>query len=117
MKSKAAVMIIIMAFALSAFAHGGAEHVMGTVVKTSSDTIEVKTTTGETKQVMFDDKTSFTKAGAKAQASDLEAGDRVVIDVHDMDGMLHASEVKIGTAKAKDTAKKDNSSEKTEHSH
>ena len=92
----------------AAFAHGGAEHVMGTVVKVSNDTIDVKTTKGDTKQIMFDSKTSFTKAGAKIQASDLKEGDRVVIDVHEMkemNGMLQADSVKVGSGKTKATAK------------
>lgn len=104
----------LIAFALlllsagTSFAHGGAEHLMGTVVKVSADTIEVKTTKGETKQIMFDSKTSFTKAGAKIQAAELKKGDRVVMEVHEMKamkGMLQAESVKVGTDKVKTTGK------------
>lgn len=110
MKNKLAVLISLAMLTIGlAFAHGGAEHVMGTVVKVSTDTIEVKTAKGETKQIMIDSKTSFTKAGAKIQSSDLKEGDRVVVDAHEMkemNGMLQAESVKVGTSKAKAAAEK-----------
>lgn len=108
MKRMLAFTLLMLLTLSTAFAHGGAEHVMGTVVKVSNDTIDVKTMKGDTKQIMFDSKTSFTKAGARIQASDLKEGDRVVIDVHEMKemgGMLQAESVKVGNAKAKATAK------------
>lgn len=108
MKRMMALTLLLLLAMGAAFAHGGAEHVMGTVVKVSNDTIDVKTMKGETRQVMFDAKTKFTKAGAKIQASDLKEGDRVVIEAHEMKemgGMLQAVSVKVGSAKAKATAK------------
>jgi hypothetical protein len=73
---------------------------MGTVTKVAAGSIQVKTASGETKDVMIDDKTTYTKAGKKASLSDIAVGARVVIDVHTMEGMLHAQSVKIGTATA-----------------
>lgn len=110
MKRIMAITLLMLLTLSTAFAHGGAEHVMGTVVKVSNDTIDVKTMKGDTKQIMFDAKTSFTKAGAKIQASDVKEGDRVVIDVHEMKemgGMLQAESVKVGSAKAKAAAAKE----------
>ena len=108
MKHHIATALAVLLLAAGAFAHGGATHVMGTVVKLSSNTIEVRTTKGETKQVMFDDKTMFTKAGAKIQASELKEGDRVVIEAHEsksMKGMLKAISVKVGAVKAQTATK------------
>ena len=108
MKTMLAFTLLLALTTGMAFAHGGAEHVMGTVVKVSADTIEVKTTKGQTKQIMYDAKTPFTKAGAKIQASEVKEGDRVVIDVHEMkemNGMLQADSVKVGSGKSKTAAK------------
>ncbi len=112
MKPRIATVLAMLFVATAAFAHGGATHVMGTVIKISSSTIEVKTTKGDTKQVMFNDKTTFTKAGTKINATDLKEGDRVVIETHEsksMKGMFQAESVKVGSVKGQTVAK--------EHSH
>ncbi len=104
MKIRIAAVLVIFALSTVAFAHNGVEHVMGTVVKTSSNTIDVKTVKGDTKQVMFNDKTNFTKGGEKIKASDLKAGDRVVVNgepMKEMKGMLNAVSVKVGSGAAK----------------
>jgi Domain of unknown function (DUF5666) len=90
------------ALLLSTFAaaHGNMDHVMGTVSEFSSHSISVKATDGTTKVVEFDGETKFLKGESPAAASDVHVGDRVVIHAHKMDTMLHAAEVKIGTAKA-----------------
>jgi hypothetical protein len=87
---------------------------MGTVVKVSTDTIDVKTTKGETKQVMISEKTKFTKEGNAIKPADIKEGDRVVIEAHpmkDMGGMLQAESVRVGSAKKATEAKA------KEHSH
>lgn len=105
MKTRIAVLsVVLMLAVVAAFAHGGADHVMGTVIKTSSNTIDVKTAKGKTVQVMFDEKTTFLKAGARIQATELKEGDRVVIDageMKDMKGMLNAKSVKVGASSGK----------------
>ena len=108
MKHHLATAMAVLLLTIATFAHGGATHVMGTVVRVSSGTIEVKTSKGKAKQVMFDDKTQFTKSGAKIQASEVKGGDRVVIEAHEsksMKGMLEAESVKVGTAKAQTATK------------
>lgn len=101
MKNAVVVMILVLAISTAALAHGGHDHVMGTVIKVTSDTIQVKTANGETKDVTIDDKTTYTMAGKKASASDVKEGARVVIDVHPMKGMpnmLQAQSVKMGVS-------------------
>ena len=105
MRSRLAVMVVVMISTVSAFGHGGAEHVMGTVVATSPTMIQVKTVDGTVKQVVYDQRTAFSKAGGKADAADLKVGDRVVIDVRKVNGALLANEVKIGTNAKKKVAK------------
>lgn len=100
MKNIALVMIAVLAICSTALAHGGHNHVMGTVTKVTADSIQVKTANGETKDVMIDSTTTYTKAGKKASVTDVTEGARVVIDAHpmkDMHNMLQAESVKIGT--------------------
>lgn len=87
---------LVLALGALTFAHGGAEHVMGKVKTMTDKTITVVTKTNEEKTVAFDKDTMFMKSGQMATAKDLKVGDRVVIDVHNMDGKLHAAEVRFG---------------------
>lgn len=91
-----ALILILSAIVL---AHGGLEHVMGTVTKIDSGSITVKTTTGEEKTVMVLPTTKFVKGSAAATAQDVKVGDRVVIHAKPEGEMLNAIEVKIGEAK------------------
>jgi hypothetical protein len=80
-----------------AFAHGNQQHVMGTVAKIDGVSITIKTTDGEAKTVMIVADTKFVKGSSPATQKDLRVGDRVVIHAKPEGGMLHATEVKIGT--------------------
>ena len=73
---------------------------MGTVTKIQTGSISVKTTTGEIKVVMILPTTKFVKGTAAATVQELKVGDRVVIHAKTEGNMLHATEVKIGEAKA-----------------
>src|SRR3954451_2785763 len=67
-------------FATIASAHGGEEHVVGTVTKVSDTSVTVKTTAGKIVEVAFDTKTTtYSRAKAPAQKSDVKIGDRIVI--------------------------------------
>ncbi len=79
------------------FAHGGMEHVLGTVTAMTDHSLSVKTREGATKTVEFDSETKFVKGEAPATIKDVQVGSRVVIHAHNHDGSLHAAEVKIGT--------------------
>lgn len=78
---------------------------MGKVKAMTADSITVVTKTNEAKTVNFDAKTMFMKSGQMATAKDLKVGDRVVIDVHEMDGKLHAAEVRFGKKPANQSQK------------
>ena len=83
--------------ALPALAHGGFDHVMGTVVKVADNVLTVKTTKGNV-DVKLDDKTELTKNDQKAQLGDLTPGARVVVDIPEASKDKVAHSVKIGTA-------------------
>ena len=85
-----------------AFAHGGMEHVLGTVTAITEHSISVKTSDGTVTTVEFDGETKFIKGDAAATIKDVQMGSRVVIHAHKHDNSLHAAEVKIGTSAAPD---------------
>jgi hypothetical protein len=84
---------------VAAFAHGGFDHVMGTVVKVANNVLTVKTTKGNV-DVKLDDKTEITKDSQKAAAADLKTGVRVVVDIPEGSKDKVAHSVKIGAAAA-----------------
>ncbi|MGA3092835.1 MAG: DUF5666 domain-containing protein [Terriglobales bacterium] len=82
------------------FAHGNEQHVMGTVIKVSQESVTVETHTKATVEVMISSNTKFSKNGAPTAPSDLHVGDRVVIHAMFMkDGKLMAHTIQVGVAK------------------
>src|SRR5580658_10739579 len=90
---------VVLALAAPMFAHGGFDHVMGTVVKVADHVLTVKTTKGNV-DVKLDEKTELTKDGMKADIVDLKPGVRVVVDIPEGNKEMLAHSVKIGAAKA-----------------
>jgi hypothetical protein len=88
---------LILLLAAFAFAHGGFDHVMGTVVKVEGNILTVKTLKGNV-DVKLDEKTDLMKADQKAQVGDLTPGVRVVVDVPEGSKDKIAHSVKIGAA-------------------
>lgn len=84
-----------------ATAHGGEEHVIGTVAKISDTSVTVKTAAGKMVDVGFDAKmTTYERAKQPIQKSDIKVGDRVVIHAMEVNEKLVAHTVEIGAAKA-----------------
>ena len=79
------------------FAHGGLEHILGTVTAITDHSLSVKTREGAIKTVEFDSETKFVKGDAAATVKDIQVGNRVVIHGHNHDSSLHAAKVRIGT--------------------
>jgi len=96
-------LLAILALALLptiATAHGGEEHVTGTVTKISDTSVTVKTTAGKTVEVGFDAKmTTYARAKQPIQKTDIKIGDRVVIHAMEVNEKLVAHSVEIGAAK------------------
>jgi hypothetical protein len=89
-----------------AAAHGGEEHVIGTVTKVSDTSVTVKTTTGKAVEVGFDAKTTYTRAKQPIQKADIKVGDRIVIHAVEVNEKLVAHTVEIGPATAAKQAAK-----------
>ncbi len=100
--------ILSMAFLIAAcliaitapvFAHGGFDHVRGTVASVSGSVLTVKTAGGNV-DVKLDDKTEISRGDGKAQVSDLKPGVRVVVDIPEGSKEKIAHSVKLGAASA-----------------
>ena len=89
--------LMLFVLAAPAFAHGGFDHVMGTVVNVANNVLTVKTAKGNV-DVKLDGKTDLTKNDLKAQPSDLTPGARVVVDIPEGSKDKIARSVKIGAA-------------------
>src|SRR5713226_6094106 len=100
LKTQVAILAIVSLALLPtiARAHGGEEHVTGTVTKISDTSVTVKTKTGKTVEVGFDAKTTYTRAKEPIQKTDIKVGDRIVIHAMEMNEKLVAHTVEIGMA-------------------
>jgi len=90
--------LAFLVFAIQLIAHGGFDHVIGTVLKVENNVLTVKTAKGNV-DVRLNEKTEITRDDQKAGAADLKPGARVVVDIpeHSKDKMAHS--VKIGVSK------------------
>src|SRR5712671_2848978 len=79
-------------------AHGGEEHVVGTVTRVSDTSVTVKTTAGKIVEVGFDAKTTYARAKLPIQKSDVKVGDRIVIHAVEVSEKLVAHTVELGGA-------------------
>jgi hypothetical protein len=91
--------LLLLALAVPVFAHGGFDHVIGTVVTVSNNVLTVKTAKGNV-DVKLDDKTELTKSDQKAQIADLKPGTRVVVDIPEGSKDKVAHSVKLGATTA-----------------
>ena len=92
------ILICTLLLGTLAFAHGGMEHILGTVTAITDHSLSVKTRDGATRTVEFDSETKFVKGDAPATIKDVQVGSRVAIHAHKNDNSLHAAEVRIGAA-------------------
>jgi hypothetical protein len=82
MKRVSGVLVLVIAFAIapSVLAHEGHLHrLMGTVAAIHGERLQVKATTGETSEVVVNDKTKILRGVAAQKASEIKPGERVVI--------------------------------------
>ena len=105
MKRSLSSLALALALALAsapAFAHGGHEHVMGTVktVDAPGGKLEVSTTDGKVVAVVLNDKTKCMRGTTVVETKDLAVGERVVVDAAKENGQLVAKEIKLPTKKA-----------------
>ena len=92
----------IISFVMTAglvLAHGGFDHVTGTIAKVNGNVVTVKTAKGDV-DVKVDAKTEITKDNKQAQAADLKPGVRVVFDIPEgsKDNIAHSAKLGVATA-------------------
>jgi hypothetical protein len=97
------LLTILIVLAPSIFAHGGFDHVIGSVAQFTNNVLTVQTSTGKV-DVKLDEKTLISKGDHKAQTSDLKPGVRVVIDIPEgsKDKVAHAVKLRAAEAVAHD---------------
>jgi|SRR5581483_6791163 len=88
---------ILLTLAAPIFAHGGFDHVIGTVSKADNRVVTVRTAKGDV-DVTLTEKTEITRGDQKATVGDLKPGVRVVIDVPEGSKDHVAHSVKLGVA-------------------
>jgi hypothetical protein len=80
------ILIAALAFPAVALAHGGEQHVMGTVKAADESGMTVETKGSGEVKVVFDAKTKFEKDGAASTAKELSPGARVVVHAAKSEG-------------------------------
>ena len=86
--------------ALAANAHGGVEHLKGTVTKVDGTSITLAVEKGPPVVVATDAKTEFSRGTEKAALKDVAVGDKAVIHAVEHDEHFTAQVVKLGPAVA-----------------
>ena len=96
-----AAVVVLSLLALSAplFAHGGFDHVIGTVSKVDNNVMTVKTAKGDV-DVKLNPQTEISKGDQKAAVDDLKPGVRVVVDIPEGSKDHVAHSVKVGAGSA-----------------
>ncbi|MGH7859942.1 MAG: hypothetical protein ACREQY_21660 [Candidatus Binatia bacterium] len=96
--------IAVLAIALTgaaARAHEGHEHeAKGTVKAVETALLTLDTTDGKVLELAVDAQTKFLRGAEAVTAADVAVGERAVVKYHQMEGKLHAMEVKLAEKKA-----------------
>ena len=100
------LLLAVLVFIGSLFAHGNEKHVVGVVKSVGADSVTVETATHQTQTVQVTAQTKFIKSGAPSSLSDLKVGDKVVIHAKPTGNKLEATEVKFGATPKKSAAAK-----------
>jgi len=97
------LVVLLATFVLSAtfvYAHGGADHLTGTITAIEGDHIQIKDQAGKSVMVMLGKTTKYLKSEKASTKAELKVGTRVLIDAK-MDEkmkMYAAEEINIGVA-------------------
>ena len=87
---------LVVLLAATAWAHGGGEHLMGTVKAIDATSITVETKDGHSAIASIDDATKFEKDSQPAKRDDVKVGERVVVHTSKAGDGLRAILVRIG---------------------
>ena len=89
------MILLVIAASAPAVAHGGFDHVRGTVVTVANHVLTIKTASGNV-DVKLDNRTDLIRNDQKAQLADLKPGVRVIVDLAKDSKDKVAYSVKIG---------------------
>lgn len=92
-----ALTFLLLLAAAPLFAHGGFDHVIGTVVKVDNNVMTVKTAKGDV-DVKLAPTTELSRGDQKVTVEDLKPGSRVVVDIPEGNKEHLAHSVKVGVA-------------------
>jgi hypothetical protein len=81
MKRIAMILLVAMAVAAAALAHGKPEQVLGTVTAITDKAVTVQTTDKKTRTIATNAKTMVMRGAEHLGMKDVKVGDRVVLDV------------------------------------
>jgi hypothetical protein len=96
-----AVLAILLVGAAAAVAHEGHEHeAKGTVKAVAEKALTLDTTDGKTLELALDAQTKFLRGTREVARADVAVGERAVVKYHQMEGKLHAMEVKLAEKKS-----------------
>ena len=90
-----AKLILAAATLVPAFAHGGFDHIQGTVARVANNVLTIKTAHGNV-DVKLDSRTTLTQNNHTALVSDLKPGARVIAEVPEGSKDHVALSVRIG---------------------
>ena len=99
--------------ALGSLAHGGVEHLKGTITKVDGTSITLAVEKGPPVVVATDAKTEFSRGGEKIALKDIAVGDKAVIHAVEHDEHLLAQIVKLGSPAAPARAAPDGGARRT----
>jgi hypothetical protein len=98
--------VLFLVFALSiapgVLAHEGHVHrVMGTVAAVNGERLQVKATTGQTSEIVVNDKTKILRGTTTQKSSDIKPGERIVVTMTESKdpagkAQLTATEIRLG---------------------
>jgi hypothetical protein len=93
--------VLTLVLGASLLAHGGGEHLAGTVKSITQDKLVLETAKHEVLTIVLTAKTKAVKSKAAGDLKDLKAGDRAVVHAaKNKAGQWEAEEVDFGTAPA-----------------
>jgi hypothetical protein len=104
MKVMSGVLFLVFALAIApgVLAHEGHVHrLMGTVAAVNGERLQVKATTGQTSEIVVNDKTKILRGTTTQKATDIKQGERIVVTMTESKdpagkAQLTAKEIHLG---------------------
>jgi hypothetical protein len=97
--SWAGLIAVLSAAPVAAHAHGGAEHLKGTVKSISQSSITIQTTNGKELTMPLAPGAKIERAGKTIAASEVQANEKVVVHAKGEGAEMRATEINVGAMK------------------